>query len=77
MKRTEDSLRDLRENVKCTNIQVIGLPEEEVKKKVSEKNFRNNNQKLPNMRKKIVSQGQEVQKVPYRINPRKTNQDTY
>ena len=29
MKRTEDSLRDLWDNIKCTNIQSIGVPEEE------------------------------------------------
>ena len=33
MKRTEDSVRDLWENIKCTNIQSIGVPEEEEKKK--------------------------------------------
>ena len=29
MKRTENSLRDLRDYIKCTNIQVMGVPEEE------------------------------------------------
>ena len=29
MKRTEDSLRDLWNNIKCTNIQIIRVPEEE------------------------------------------------
>ena len=29
MKTTEDSLRDLRDNIKRTNIQIIGVPEEE------------------------------------------------
>ena len=29
MKRTEDSLRDLWDNIKCTNFQIIGVPEEE------------------------------------------------
>ena len=29
MKRTEDSLRDFWDNIKCTNIQIIGVPEEE------------------------------------------------
>ena len=29
MKITEDSLRDLWDNIKCTNIRVIGVPEEE------------------------------------------------
>ena len=32
MKTTEDSLRDLWDNIKCTNIQIIGVPEEEQKK---------------------------------------------
>ena len=37
MKRTEDSLRDLWDNIKCTNIQSIEVPEEEGKKKGYEK----------------------------------------
>ena len=36
MKRAEDSLKDLRDHIKCTNIQIIGVPEEEEKKKRSE-----------------------------------------
>ena len=34
MKRIEDSLRDLWANIKCSNIRIIGVPEEEGKKKV-------------------------------------------
>ena len=37
IKRNEDNLRDLGVNVKCPNIQVIGVPEEEDKKKGHEK----------------------------------------
>ena len=33
MKRTEDSLRDLSDNTKCTNVRIIGVPEEEEEKK--------------------------------------------
>ena len=33
IKRTEDSFRDLWENIKHTNIWIIAVPEEEVKKK--------------------------------------------
>ena len=39
MKRTQDSLRDLWDNIKCTNIRIIGVPEKEEKKKGYEKNF--------------------------------------
>ena len=33
MERTEDSLRDLWDNIKHNNIQIIGVPEEEKKKR--------------------------------------------
>ena len=39
MKRIEDSLRDLWDNIKCTNTRIIGVPEEEEKKKGPEKIF--------------------------------------
>ena len=39
MKRAEDSLRDLWDNIKCTNIRIIGVLEEKEKKKGYEKIF--------------------------------------
>ena len=54
MKRTEDSLRDHWDNIKCTNIRIIGVPEEEKKKgqeNISEKIVEN----FPNMEKKRVN----------------------
>ena len=72
MKRTEDSLRDLWGNIKCTNMQIIGVPEEEENKKVYEKIFEEIIvEYFPNMEKKIVNQNQDAQRVPYRINPRR------
>ena len=70
MKRHEDNLRDLWDNVKHANIRIIGVPEEKGKKKGHEKildkiiveNF-------PKMGK-IATQVEEIQKVPNRINPR-------
>ena len=72
MKRTEDSLRDLWDNIKCTNIQNIQIPEEEEKKKEYEKNFEEIIvENFPNMEKGIVNQVQEAQRVSYGINPRR------
>ena len=54
MKRIEDSLRDLWENNKCTNIRIIRVPGEE-KKKGTEKIFEEIRVKnFPNMGKEIV-----------------------
>ena len=39
VKRNEYGLRDLGDNIKCTNIQIIGVPEEEETKKGPEKIF--------------------------------------
>ena len=71
MKRTEDSLRDLWDNIKCTNIRIRGVPEEEKKKwyeKIFEEIIVENS---PNMEKEKVNQVQEAQRVPYKINPRR------
>ena len=70
--KNEDSLRDLWDNIKGTNIRIIGVPEgEEWQKgpeKVSEEIIAEN---FPNMGKDIVNQVQEAQTVPGRINPRR------
>ena len=72
MKRTENSFRDLWDNIECTNIQIIGVPEEEEKKKGYEKIFEEVIvENFPNMEKEIANQIQKVQRVPYRIKPRK------
>ena len=72
MKRAEDSLRDFQDNIKHTNIQIIGVPEEAEKKKGYEKIFEEIIvENFPNMKKKIVGQLQEAQRVSYRINPRR------
>ena len=61
MKRTEDSLRDLWDNIRCINIWIIGVPEEE-KKKAYEKIFEEIIvENFPNMEKEIVNQLQEAQ----------------
>ena len=78
MKRIEDSLRDHWDNTKYTNIRIIGVPEEEEKKKGTEKIFEEIIvENFPDMGKEIVNQVQEAQRVPYRVIQRETRQDTY
>ena len=72
MIKSEDSLRDLWDNIKHTNIWIIGDPEEEEKKKEYEKIFEEIIvENFPNMEKEIVNQVQEAQRVPYRMNLRR------
>ena len=71
IKRNEDNLRDLRDNVKCSNIRITGVSEEEDKKKDHEKILEEIIvESSPKMGKEIITQVQETQRVPNRINPR-------
>ena len=55
MKKNQDSLRDLWDNIKCRNIQIIGAEEEEEKKNGDEKTFEEIIvENSPNLEKKIV-----------------------
>ena len=65
-----DNLRDLWDNVKCPNIQIIGVPEEENKKKGHEKILEEIIvENFPKVEKEIIIHVQETQRVPNRINP--------
>ena len=72
-KRNEDSLRDLWDNIKHISIHIIGVPEEEEQReegpeKIFEDTIAENS---TNLRKEIVNQLQEAERVPYRINPQR------
>ena len=72
IKRNEDNLRDLWDNVKCPNIRMIGVPEEEDKKKDHEKILEEIIvETFPKIEKEILTQVQETQRVPNRTNPRR------
>ena len=63
--------RDLWDNVKCSNIRIIGVPEEENKKKGHKKILEEIIvENFPKMGKEIATQVQETQRVSNRINPR-------
>ena len=71
IKRNEDNLRDLWDNVKRPNIWIIGVSEEEDKKKDHEKTLKEIIvENCPKMGKEVATQVQETKRVPNRINPR-------
>ena len=57
MKRDEDSLRDLSDNIKCMNVHTIGVPGGGEREKGPEKMFKEIiAEKFPNVGKKITNQ---------------------
>ena len=70
IKRNEDNLRDLWDNVKCPNIWIIRVPEEEDKKKSHKKLLEEIiAENFPKMGKEIVTQVQET-KSPKQDKPK-------
>ena len=79
VKRTEDSLRDLWDNIRRNNIRIIGIPEVDEKKKVYEKGFEETIvENFPNIKEEIVNQVQDSQSPIHDKPPEKhTKTHTY
>ena len=72
LKTNEESLRELWDNVKRTNIRIIGVPEGEEREKGTEKLFQEIiAENVLNMGMESLTQIQEAQRVPCKINPRR------
>ena len=72
LKKNEESLRELWDNIKHTNIHTIGVPEGQEREKGTENIFQEIiAENFPNMGKEPFTQIQEAQRVPYKINPRR------
>ena len=72
MKRNEDSLRDLWDNIKRNTIHIIAVPGGEEREKGPKKIFEEIIvENFPNMGMETATQVQEVQRDPYRINTRR------
>ena len=77
MKRNEDSLRDLWDNSKHTNIHIIGVPEREEREKGPKKIFEEIIVKnFPNVGKEIATQVQEAQS-PRQDKPKEKHAKTH
>ena len=73
IQKNEERLRNLWGNFKCSNIQIIGVPEGEEEEQEIENLFENIiKEKFPNMAKEIDFQEvQEAQRVPKKLDPRR------
>ena len=71
MKRNEDKLRNIWDNINGTIIHIFRVPEGKEKEKWSEKIVEIIAKNFPNIEKKTLTQVQEVQRFPYRINKRR------
>ena len=71
MKRTEESLREFWDNIKCTNICITGVPEGEEREKGPEKIFEEIVAENFPDRGKEATQVEEAQRIPQRINPKR------
>ena len=77
-KKNEDRLRNLWDNLKCSNIQIIGVPEGEEEEQEIENLFEQiMKESFPNLAKEIdFWEVQEAQRVSKNLVPRKLTQST-
>ena len=72
IKKNEDSIRELWDNIKCTNIRIIGVPEGDKREKGTENLFEEiMAENFPNLAQETDIQVQEAQRVPNKMNPKR------
>ena len=78
IQKNEERLMNLRDNLKCSNIRIIEVPEGEEQQQGIENLFEQiMKEKFPNLVKETdLQEFQEAQKLPKKLDPRKTHQDT-
>ena len=66
-------LRELQDNMKCNNIHIIRIPEREEKEQGVENLFEKvMMENFPNLMREKVTQIQEAQRVPIKMNPKRS-----
>ena len=77
LKKNEERLRNIQNNFKHSNIWIIGVPEGEEEEQEIENLFEKiMKENFLNLAKEIDIQVQEVQRIPNKLDPRRTHQDT-
>ena len=72
LRKSEEGLRDIEDNMKLNNIHIIGIPEGEEEEQGIENLFEKvMMENFPNLRREKVTQIQETQRVPSKRNPKR------
>ena len=71
-KKNEEGSREMKENMKCNNIRIIGVPQGEEEEQGTENLFEKvMMENFPNLRREKVTQIQETQRVTNKRNPKR------
>ena len=72
LRKNEEGLREMQDNMKCNNIHIIGIPEGEEEEQGIENLFEKvMMENFPNPMREKVTQIQETQRVPSKRNPKR------
>ena len=72
IRKNEEAIREMQDNMKHNNIRTIGIPEGEEEEQGIENLFEKvMMENFPNLRRKKVTQIQETQRVPSKRNPKR------
>ena len=69
--KNEDSVSSLWDNFKCSNIHILGVPEEEKEKEIGNLSEKIMKENFPNLVKEIGIQVQEAHRVLNKLDPKR------
>ena len=70
LRKSEEALREMQENVKPSNIHIMGIPEGKEEQRIENLFEKVIMENFPNMMREKVTQIQETQRVPIKRNPK-------
>ena len=71
LRKNEEAIREMQNNMKCNNIHIIGIPEEEEEQRIENLLEKVIMENFPNLMREKVTQIQESQRVPSKRNPKR------
>ena len=76
LRKSEEALREMQENVKPSNIHIMGIPEGKEEQRIENLFEKVMMENFPNLMREKVTQIQETQRIPIKRTQRGSLQDT-